>query len=72
MRLHRAVLLTLAGLLTMAAGNLASTPLDRSDLPWWRARFEAKQIELAHSHPTLLWLGDSITQNWERKPSSTS
>ncbi len=36
------------------------------DLPWWRARFAAKQIELRQSPPDLLWLGDSITQDWEK------
>jgi lysophospholipase L1-like esterase len=35
------------------------------DLPWWRARFEAKQAELHASPPDLLWLGDSITQQFE-------
>jgi lysophospholipase L1-like esterase len=44
---------------------LAATPLSRMDLPWWRERFEAKQKEL-HSRPVkLLFLGDSITQDWE-------
>lgn len=43
---------------------LAAIPLSR-DLPWWRARFEAKQEEL-HSHRIdLLFLGDSITQDYE-------
>ncbi len=46
--------------------NLAQAPISRMDLPWWRARFEAKQEEL-RSHPVaLVWYGDSITQNWER------
>jgi lysophospholipase L1-like esterase len=36
------------------------------DLHWWRARFEAKQVELHETHPRLIFLGDSITQNWER------
>src|SRR5215831_6857216 len=44
---------------------LAATPLSRMDLPWWRARFEAKQAEL-HSRPIdLLFLGDSLTQDYE-------
>lgn len=44
---------------------LAATPLSRMDLPWWRARFAAKQQEL-HAHKVdLLFLGDSITQDYE-------
>ena len=44
---------------------LAATPIHRLDLPWWRARHEAKRAELRTARPDLLWLGDSITQNWE-------
>ncbi len=44
---------------------LAATPLSRMDLPWWRARFEAKQEELHSRRIDLLFLGDSITQDWE-------
>ena len=64
--------LFLVGLLLLQCGAappphrvLAATPLSRMDLPWWRERFEAKQDEL-HSRPIdLLFLGDSITQDWE-------
>jgi lysophospholipase L1-like esterase len=45
---------------------LAATPIDRMDLPWWRTRHEAKLRELARAKPELIFLGDSITQNWER------
>jgi lysophospholipase L1-like esterase len=45
---------------------LAAVPISRMDLPWWRTRFEAKQAELHVTHPKLIFLGDSITQNWER------
>jgi lysophospholipase L1-like esterase len=45
---------------------LAAVPISRMDLPWWRTRFEAKQAELRETHPKLIFLGDSITQNWER------
>ncbi len=45
---------------------LAATPISRLDLPWWRARHEAKLQELARARPTLIFLGDSITQDWER------
>jgi lysophospholipase L1-like esterase len=46
---------------------LAAAPISRMDLPWWHARFEAKQAELRTTHPKLIFLGDSITQNWERE-----
>jgi lysophospholipase L1-like esterase len=36
------------------------------DLPWWRARHEAKLAEIARAKPELIFLGDSITQDWER------
>jgi lysophospholipase L1-like esterase len=49
-----------------AATILAATPISRTDLPWWRARHEAKLKELARAKPDLIFLGDSITQNWER------
>jgi lysophospholipase L1-like esterase len=46
---------------------LAATPLSRMDLPWWRARFEAKQEELRQRRVDLVFLGDSITQDWEHR-----
>src|ERR1700723_660398 len=45
---------------------LAATPIARTDLPWWRQRHEAKLHELAQAKPELIFLGDSITQDWER------
>jgi lysophospholipase L1-like esterase len=51
---------------TVARTIIATLPISRMDLPWWRTRFEAKQAELREAHPRLLFLGDSITQNWER------
>jgi hypothetical protein len=44
---------------------LAATPISRLDLPWWRARHEAKLKELAEAKPELIFLGDSITEDWE-------
>jgi len=45
---------------------LATLPISRLALPWWRQRFEAKQAEL-HSRPVeLVFYGDSITANWEK------
>ncbi|MFL5252228.1 MAG: GDSL-type esterase/lipase family protein [Rhodopila sp.] len=45
---------------------LAATPISRMDLPWWRARHEAKLREIAQAKPELIFLGDSIFQNWEK------
>lgn len=44
---------------------LAATPLSRMDLRWWHERFEAKQQELQTHKVDLLFLGDSITQDYE-------
>jgi lysophospholipase L1-like esterase len=74
MKIRGALLLTLLTLPLVGGApralraevNLAAAPIARMDLPWWRARFEAKEEEL-HSRPiALVWYGDSITQNWER------
>jgi len=51
---------------TTARTIVATLAISRMDLPWWRERFEAKQAELRETHPRLVFLGDSITQNWER------
>jgi lysophospholipase L1-like esterase len=48
---------------------LAATPISRMDLPWWRARHEAVLHRLREGKVDLLFLGDSITQNWERSGS---
>lgn len=49
-----------------ARAILAAVPIARTDLPWWRARFDAKQAELRARHPALVFYGDSITEDWER------
>jgi lysophospholipase L1-like esterase len=49
-----------------ARGVPAASPISRMDLPWWRTRHEAKLQELARVHPELIFLGDSITQDWEK------
>ena len=46
--------------------NIAEVPISRLNTAWWRQRFEEKQAELRQGPVDLLWLGDSITQNWER------
>lgn len=45
--------------------NLAAAPIGRMELPWWRARFEHSLARVREGHVGLIWLGDSITQNWE-------
>ena len=47
------------------AVNLATAPIGRTDLPWWRERFERSLERVHQGHVNLIWLGDSITQNWE-------
>ena len=47
--------------------NLAAVPIGRTDLPWWRARFaDARAEAKADPSAKLIWLGDSITQYWQR------
>jgi lysophospholipase L1-like esterase len=45
---------------------LAAVPIARLETGWWKARHEAKLVELRAVRPELIWLGDSITQNFER------
>jgi lysophospholipase L1-like esterase len=60
-----AVLLLLSDAVPAPHTVLAATPISRMDLPWWRTRHEAKLAEL-HSHRVdLVFLGDSITQDYE-------
>ncbi len=56
-----------ASCLSFAAGAAvpAATPYARMDLPWWKNRFNALQLGLHSGQVDLLWLGDSITQNFE-------
>lgn len=58
----------LGGLAQADAGevNLAIAPISRMDLPWWRSRFERNLERVRQGHVDLVWLGDSITENWER------
>jgi len=43
----------------------AATPIARTDLPWWRQRHQEKLRDIAQAKPELIFLGDSITQDWE-------
>ena len=68
----RALLVAAALLLGAAgtgSGGIASTPVSRMSVPWWKARFVAKEAELRRAPVAMLWLGDSITQDWERSGS---
>ncbi len=63
---QKTFILFAVALLTGAASlPPAALPYSRMDLPWWKERFEAKQAEL-HQRVDLVWLGDSITQDFER------
>jgi lysophospholipase L1-like esterase len=45
---------------------LAAEPIGRLETRWWRDRHEDKLRALRAHPPELLFLGDSITQNWEK------
>lgn len=63
----RPLFLALAALLVAAAAPLppAARPISRMYTHWWRARHEAKLAEIRHERVDIVFLGDSITQNWE-------
>jgi lysophospholipase L1-like esterase len=66
-RLFLLLLLLLPGL-AHAYVNLAQAPIDRLNLPWWRARWElTRQQAQTDSGAQIVWLGDSITQYWQRQ-----
>ena len=66
--LGRRALLAAPALLLAAADRLppAAIPSSRLDTPWWRERHEAKLAEIRGRRIDLVWLGDSITQDWEK------
>ena len=54
------------GSVDASSRNIAVIPISRMTESWWRQRFDEKRNEL-HGQPVdLVWLGDSITQDWER------
>ena len=63
--------LALAGAATLLAGAdrvpVAALPLSRLDTAWWRNRHQEKLAELRERRVDLVWLGDSITQDWEKQ-----
>ncbi len=60
-----AVLLLLSDAAPAPHTVLAATPISRMDLPAWRMRHEAKLAELRSHRVDLVFLGDSITQDYE-------
>ncbi len=51
----------------VARVNLATAPIGRMALPWWRARFDSTLRDAqADRGAQLVWLGDSITYYWQR------
>ena len=44
----------------------AVIPADRNDQAWWRARQKEKNKEAATTKHDLIFIGDSITQGWEK------
>ncbi len=63
--MRRTLLLALAACLLLGAAPLATVPISRDNLRWWHARHLAK-LEEARSRPIrLVFLGDSITEQWE-------
>ncbi len=54
--------------LAAQATNLATAPISRMDLPWWQDRFATTLAEAkAQPDAKIVWLGDSITQYWQRQ-----
>jgi len=46
---------------------VSAVPLSRLDTPWWRNRHQEKLAELRSRRVDLVWLGDSITQDWDKQ-----
>lgn len=64
--MRRRVVLLAALLLVAAGPPPAALPISRDTLPWWHARHEAKLAERLRGPVDLVFLGDSITQDYER------
>ena len=69
--MRRRTLLAAPALLLGGADRLpgrvpvAAMPISRMDTRWWRQRHLAKLAEIERGPVDLIWLGDSITQDWE-------
>jgi lysophospholipase L1-like esterase len=66
MRVARRAVLAAPFLMAAARRPLAAEPIARLETAWWRERHHAKLAELKAHPPELLFLGDSITQNYEK------
>jgi lysophospholipase L1-like esterase len=60
-----AVPLLLCGATPPEHAPLAATPISRMDLSWWRTRHAEKLKELHGGRVDLIFLGDSITEDYE-------
>ena len=61
------VLLLLCPAAAWAGVNLAEAPIDRLSLSWWQDRWALTKTEAqADPDAKIIWLGDSITYNWQR------
>ena len=66
--MRRRALFTLAAAALLGGADrvaVAATPISRMDTSWWRARHLEKLAEIKRGPVDLIWLGDSITQDWE-------
>lgn len=49
-----------------AGVNPAAIPQERASEPWWIERHKEKLAQIRQGQVDLVFIGDSITQNWER------
>ncbi len=66
MTIPRRALLATPFILAAGTAPLAATPIARMDTRWWRERHHQKLREIRNRKIDLVFLGDSITQNWEK------
>jgi hypothetical protein len=61
------LLTTLFALPAAAQVNLATAPISRNNLSWWHTRWVSTLAQgKADPNARIVWLGDSITQYWQR------
>lgn len=59
--------LVLGGAAAGTSTAVAAVPISRMETLWWRVRHEDKLATIhANTRIDLVWLGDSITQDWEQ------